>query len=167
MDTAYNYGMSQSIIAEYGWKNKIITKVTNEDEILKCFEELKVDKIYAILVRDTSNINLINKLYELKNKGMIEKVGASIYYTKELTQKVNVFEIPCWYTWEQEIPVMLLHSDVYIRSYWNLFDKYRYEYYDYIKKLKGFERKDLNHKLDFVVGVENLKQLKQNLELFK
>jgi hypothetical protein len=36
-----------------------------------------------------------------------------------------------------------------------------------IKFYKQFERKDLQHSVEFVVGVSNLEQLKINLGLFK
>ena len=88
IDTAANY-KSHSIIKEWlkqnrGNKLKIITKVWNEDEFYRCFEELGITKIYCIMARE-NNLDIIRMLREFKNKGLIEKFGLSCYLPEEMT----------------------------------------------------------------------------------
>jgi hypothetical protein len=75
---------------------------------------------------------------------------------------------------------MILHANIYIRSFYNLGlvqKKHELRYINYnktkesmmkrmINKFKSRERQDLNHKIDFVIGVDNMKQLKENMEYF-
>jgi len=167
IDTAVNYH-SHDIIREYGWKGKIITKVWKESEINQCFEELKVDKIYCIMARNSKDNDLLYALKEKQKQGLIEKVGISIYYQNELRQDVNAFHVPPAKWVRSDIETMVLHGDVFIRSFFNYFNPKDIKQSEiYYKDFKRFERKDLNHVIEAVVGVDNLEQLKQNLEIFK
>ncbi len=171
IDTALNYH-SHDIIAEWNKYNpnndlKIITKIWKQNELLKCFEQLKTDKIYCVMVRDSHNTELLNYVKEFQKKGHIEKVGISIYYPScELRQDVNAFHVPCSLDFLSQIDTMLLHADVFIRSVFNLYLKIGGKIED-IQKIKEHERKDLKHEIDFVVGVDSLEQLKLNMELLK
>lgn len=161
IDSALNY-RSHEVIREFNNPElKVITKVWQEDEIDKCFNELKADKIYCILLRDSTNKAAIKKLQEYKKQGLIEKYGVSIYYPNEIIQLSNVIQIPCSLTFADYINTMSLYSDVLVRSYFNFWVKNGYREDDcFIQDLKE------NKKVDFVVGVDSIDQLKKNMETF-
>jgi hypothetical protein len=134
--------------------------------LFKCYEELKTEKIYCIMVRNSHNTELLNYVKEYQKQGFVEKVGVSIYYPScELRQDVNAFHIPCSLDFLSQIDTMLLHADVLIRSVFNLYLKTGGKIKD-IQKIKEHERKDINHMIDFVVGVDSLEQLKKDLLIF-
>ena len=167
IDAALNYGDAQKIIAEYGWSKKVITKIWKQEDLIKCFEELKTDHIYCVMVRDARNTDLLNYVKEYQKKGLIEKVGISIYYPYcELRQDVNALHVPCNYDVLSMIDTMLLHADVYIRSFYNLWIKTLNGNIRDIQNIKEHSRTDLLHMVDFVIGVDNLEQLKEDMELF-
>lgn len=165
IDTAYNYH-GNGIIKEWlknnpGNELKIMTKVWNESE---CWY---IDYVYCVFSRKSNNDELINALKILKNNGDINKYGISIYYPNELRQDVNAFHIPASTLFIDYLDTMLLHADVFVRSLYNLHGKIINNALSMFECFKIHERPDLNHHVYPVIGVSNLKQLKENMELFK
>ena len=172
IDSAANYH-SHEIIKEWLTQNKgnelkIITKVWKSSEIVQCFEELEVDKLYCIMARNSKDNDLLYALKDKQKQGLIEKVGISIYYQEELIQNVNAFHVPPTRWVFNNIETMELHSDIYIRSFWNYNKFYMKDEVGLLyKTFKQFDRPDLNHQIEAVVGVDNLEQLKEDMEIFK
>jgi len=168
IDTAFNYA-SQPIIKEWlrhnkGNELKIITKIWKQDEFWQCLDELGVNKLYCVMARE-NNIDMIEYLRDQKDNGMIEKFGLSCYLTTEMTRSYfQCLEIPlspCWLS--DELDIMSLYSNIYFRSVFNVFMKQYGE--DETFKLVNELKK--NPKIDFVVGCDSIKQLRNNMELFK
>jgi len=173
IDTALNYRDAQKILTEWRGQNnindlKISTKIVYQEDYSKCMDELKLDKIYCVLARDSANNDTIEFLKDQKNCGDIEKFGISIYYPKEIRQDVNIVFIENSYKlWENYLSGMILHADIHIRSFFNKNDKnVNRAYLDY-SRFKVYGRKDLNHSVNAVIGVSNLEQLQINMGLFK
>jgi hypothetical protein len=169
IDTAFNYHCSD-IISEWmkvnSRKIKINTKVWKKEELEKSMNQLGIDKIYCVYARDSKNEDLLDYLFDMKSKGFIEKVGVSIYYENELTQRCNSLHIPACDHFVKYFPTMLLHSDIVIRSMYNQIQTDE-DRIDFMEKIKKYSRPDLNHTVDFCVGVDTIDQLKENLEIFK
>ena len=145
IDTATDYGNSEEIIKSYFEDHarnlKIITKVN------KTYKEsmFKDSELYGVLYR-----NKINKEITSTIKGQ------SIYYSHELDQRAKIIQIPAAYYFADYLQVMSLQADVYVRSYYTMDNPvwvHQKEYRRYIK--------------DFVVGCDNLEQLKINMEKFQ
>jgi len=160
LDTAFNYGNAQEIIGEFGADLfKINTKSWHDGELEKSLEILKVNKIYSCMTRDSTHwIGYVLK--QRVKKGIIEKWGSSIYYPHELRGDANITFIPFTKYFLDYMPVMMLHGDVWIRSYFNLDSNLTSE------DFKKYERKDLGHEVHFVGGVDNVFQLRENMEFF-
>jgi len=101
LDTAYVYGTSEERIGEFIAQNKrrfnIISKMpdlTNynmsaiEDYCSRSLKKLKQPILYGYLVHRFDNILRHKRLWEklelLKKKGMVKKIGVSLYNTEEL-----------------------------------------------------------------------------------
>ena len=96
IDTAQGYGNSEQVIGDYLRKRKIrnlniITKVSqdsNNIDIKSSLERLDVDCLYAVLIHVFSDFKKDNsifyKLAEYKEKGLINKIGFSLYFPEEL-----------------------------------------------------------------------------------
>lgn len=168
IDTAYNYH-GNHIIGEWlennpGNELKIITKIWKSEELYHCLENFADHGIYNLMVRNSKDDHLFNYVRQFN---CIGKVGTSIYYPNELRQDVNAFHIPASTLFIDYLDTMLLHADVFVRSLYNLYDKKTNNAVDVFRHFKNHERSDLNHHVYPVIGVSNIKQLKENLELFK
>jgi len=167
VDTAPNYPNAHSIIKDYKWSKKIITKVWSIDEIDRCFDELGVDHIYCIMNRNVFDEKLREKLGEYQKKGLIDKIGASIYYESELRQNYNAFHIQSFFN-TKYLDIMFLHADIFLRTLFNRMNPKDFvTATSWYTEFKWHERQDLNHRLYPVIGISNLDQLKQDMELFK
>lgn len=160
IDTAWNYGDAQDIINQSIWSGKIITKVWKSDEIEKSMNRLNKSNIYCVMAREP-NAQTVRSIQDAKNKGIVDKVGMSIYYPHELRENVSVLHIPASRLFEPYLDTMTLYADVIIRSVYNL----RRDISE-IKELKKNNRPDLGHTIDFCVGCDSLEQLKRNMEIF-
>ena len=108
LDTSTDYEGSENIIGLLDPKKfNIITKISNfdinidnpqiflEDKLKKSLTSLKTKKIYALLFRNPSSLTSNNNLRlwqiakNLKSKGLIKKIGITIYEPKELDQAFN------------------------------------------------------------------------------
>lgn len=99
IDTASVYGKSESIIGRIGVSDfNVTTKIPSipfksvnvknfiDDVITNSFENIKTKKFYGILLHDSEQLlndeyrsELKNALINLKDKGVTEKIGLSIY----------------------------------------------------------------------------------------
>lgn len=101
LDTAYSYGTSEERIGRFISQTKrrfnIISKTPDlmsdglsgiEDYCLKSMEKLKQPMLYGYLVHRFDNILRHKRLWEklelLKKKGMVKKIGVSLYNAEEL-----------------------------------------------------------------------------------
>jgi aryl-alcohol dehydrogenase-like predicted oxidoreductase len=96
IDTAQGYGNSEQVIGDYLRKRtirnlNIITKVSqasNNIDIKSSLERLDVDCLYAVLIHVFSDFKKDNsifyKLADYKEKGLINKIGFSLYFPEEL-----------------------------------------------------------------------------------
>ena len=140
VDTALDYGNSVEIINNYIIKNNSKLKMmikTNE-----YFEALyKYNNIHAVLSRS-------NKLFYTKYIH-----GQSIYYPHEINPGAQIVIIPDSILFFDYVPVIKLHSELYVRSHY---------------KIKGLKLSDSAYAemIDgYIIGVENKKQLIENMEL--
>ena len=135
IDTAIDYHKVEDVIGAVGCENfDIITKLPKLDKnnyvsldqlekiISNSLLKLKKNSLYALLFRDPKSILDFNYIdiwkfaKNLKNKGIIKKIGISIYNPKELDLVFNI-----------------LNPDI-VQTPYNLFDR-RIEYSGWINKL--------------------------------
>ena len=108
LDTAQDYGSAHQVISQYLKKyphNKfdIITKV-NPDSIKKTFLLTKVTEICKLfntknlagfmfhnLQKLKENKSLYNEILKIKEKGIVKKIGISVYENSEIEDVVNNF----------------------------------------------------------------------------
>ena len=116
IDTACNYGNSEKLIGKkiinkkYKDSFKVITKIDNlrsvssnliykhiENKILNSLKNLKVKKLYAILLHDIRDMEskkideIFKSLEKIKKKGLVKKIGFSAYYTKDVRKYIGKF----------------------------------------------------------------------------
>ena len=103
LDTASVYGNSEEQLGEIGVKDwRIITKLSNvpnscddislwvREQVFKSIQRLKVRSIAGLLLHDTGQLTgphgqqIWSALKTLKDEGVIEKIGFSIYHPNEL-----------------------------------------------------------------------------------
>ncbi|MEW5766974.1 MAG: aldo/keto reductase [bacterium] len=140
LDTAYSYGESEEIIGEFisqsGKNFNIISKlpylekegISNKDVSVvekycaKTLNRLKQPQIYGYLVHKFDNIlkykDLWKVLESLKQRGLISKIGASLYRPDELEYLLNNH----------------IHFDI-IQVPYNIFDQRFDEYFPILKKM--------------------------------
>jgi len=112
LDTAIAYGESEIVLGSLLNKKpdafKIITKISaNEDirtQIESSLDKLQQDNLYGVLFHNTddafNNLKRIEHLENLKSKGVIEKVGYSLYNPDQLKKlfylgvNVDIVQVP-------------------------------------------------------------------------
>ncbi len=111
IDTAISYGNSLNRLGKFGVDNfKIITKFPKipeskkkqtkwfKEQIEKTLKQLDVNNLEAILLHypkdilEEKNSELIDFLLNLKNKGVINKIGVSIYEKNEIEEILKIFK---------------------------------------------------------------------------
>jgi len=121
IDTSFNYKNSHKVIGKLDIKNlKIITKLKLKNkrhvyyldsQIQESLKKLKIKKYFAILIHDYKNLlsergnKFLQKLYALKKRGLVDKIGVSIYSPNDLKK--------IWKFWKPEI----------VQAPLNVFDK--------------------------------------------
>jgi aryl-alcohol dehydrogenase-like predicted oxidoreductase len=95
IDTANAYGESESILGNFDLNDyNIITKITCSDQIEKSLEKLKLSSLYGILIH---NENLVgdnwSKLLYYKSKGIVKKIGVSVYSPDKLLSIIDNYSI--------------------------------------------------------------------------
>ena len=111
LDTAYNYGKSQSLIGKYGAeKFNIISKIPNFENksntvdfvrksLDKIFNDLKITNIDSILFHDSDQLlskkgeELFKVLNSYKENKLIKRIGASIYNDIDSDKLLNHFDL--------------------------------------------------------------------------
>jgi aryl-alcohol dehydrogenase-like predicted oxidoreductase len=112
LDTAISYGESEAILGKIGVENfDIVTKlppIPNQDhqvrkwvytEIEKSMFRLNKSQIYAILLHRSEDLigsngkELYESLIELKNKGLVSKIGISIYHFSQLENILTKYRL--------------------------------------------------------------------------
>lgn len=139
LDCAYDYN-NKNIIYQYltESKLKIIMKISNEHDDIEDYSD-----VYCYMMRVYNK--QINDI--IKNRKIVS--GLAVYYPHEMRQNVGVFSIPNSDIFLPYLDVMKLHAKVYSRSIYTL------AYSEIYKKCD-----------DVIVGVDNLEQLKRNMERF-
>jgi aryl-alcohol dehydrogenase-like predicted oxidoreductase len=108
IDTANSYGDSEKILGKIGVNNfQIVTKLSEiplncgnvnkwvETEILTSLKKLQIKQLYCLLLHKPNQINsefgeeIVNAINNLKELGLVKKVGVSIYSYKELPFLMN------------------------------------------------------------------------------
>lgn len=100
LDTAYGYGNAEKVIGQFinrfkiqDIRFKIISKLPNdvrncEKYLNESLKRLHVKQLYGYLFHDfeafKQNKKVLNELQRLKSRGLIKKIGFSLYYPKEL-----------------------------------------------------------------------------------
>ena len=109
IDTAPNYDGVEKKLGKFDLKAfNIVTKIslTKDDEIINSrnlnkniqnsLTALNLEKIYAILIRNPTNLmknkKLLNVLIEYKKKNKISKIGYTLYNIKELSVLYSYFK---------------------------------------------------------------------------
>jgi aryl-alcohol dehydrogenase-like predicted oxidoreductase len=113
VDTAISYGNSENIIGKIGILDfKFVTKlpslpkikVTNisfwvEDQIKLSLKRLGIQSLYGLLIHRSEDLlgdkgeTILNALNNLKSRGLIKKVGISIYEPSELEKLTNQIKL--------------------------------------------------------------------------
>jgi len=142
VDTAMDYGNSLEIIQKY-----IITK-NSKLKIL-----LKIDKYYFESIIDYNNIHAIisrdNNIQQTKYLN-----GQSMYYPHELNPNAKIVIIPDSILFLDYAPIIKLHAKLYVRSIFNM-SGIRLSHSQHVDLIDGY-----------VIGVENKKQLIENMETY-
>jgi aryl-alcohol dehydrogenase-like predicted oxidoreductase len=115
IDTASNYGNSESVIGELTGKNKwnIITKTPSLDNCIdirdciksidisleKSLHYLGVGSVSALLIHsandllDSKGFQLFNHMKHLKDMGLVEKIGVSVYAYDQIDYILGNYEV--------------------------------------------------------------------------
>lgn len=133
IDTAYSYGDSEERIGKYTKKNnfRIISKLPGcsamevENKVCESLARLNIESVYGYLVHNAEtlkkNPEVFSELRRIKDKGLINKIGFSLYSTDELETLFN-----------DEIDFDIIQVP------YNIFDR-RFESYFQILKEKNIE----------------------------
>lgn len=132
IDTAQEYGKSHRVLGSINInKFQITSKISNlkkikkkklEDvvilEINKILKELNVNKLYALLIHNTSKLkyksghNLFEVLHKLKKKKKFTKLGVSVYTRRELDFVMKNYKIDI-----VNLPISVANQDFYKKNY--------------------------------------------------
>lgn len=112
LDTAISYGNSHEVLGQAGVKNfKIVTKLPaipiniqnvaawTEKSIKDSLEKLNKESIYGLLLHDheslikDNSLEVLTALKDMKNSGLIQKIGVSIYNPQELEKLIDFMEV--------------------------------------------------------------------------
>tara|TARA_B100000989_G_scaffold21727_1_gene14246 strand:+ start:12197 stop:13069 length:873 start_codon:yes stop_codon:yes gene_type:complete len=112
IDTAVSYGKSEKVIGDSGLKDfRIVSKLPTlpmnikdidkwlEQNVQRSLLNLNQASLYGLLVHRSKNLlgkngkKLISSLENLKNSGLVEKIGVSIYDPSELNNVMKLTKI--------------------------------------------------------------------------
>lgn len=219
-DTAQDYGDCEEIISNITNKNvNIITKINFHskdknlidyylilEKVNKSLLNLKVKSLHTLLLHrfdDFKNKDLVNDLFKIKNNGLINHIGVSVYTVEEAIEvlkdeRFTVIQIPFNYLdnqWNNEEFKNLIKKrnevEIHVRSIF--LQGILVNEYKYWPKITGFDFEPIYNKitnlcqkynltkLELVVGfiksvkwidsvlfgVDNIEQLKENIDLYK
>jgi len=111
IDTAISYGDSEKIIGELGVNDfQIVSKLPDlphgcddiytwvERNVKSSINRLRISSLYGLLIHNSENIlgsnglKLINALKMIKLRGLVKKIGISIYDPNECEKVMKIFE---------------------------------------------------------------------------
>ena len=129
LDTAMAYGESEKYLGEIGMENfKVVTKLPGipngcldinnwiHEQVSSSLVRLGVDQVYGLLLHKSEDLlgpngrELYRALDSLKEKGLVKKIGVSIYSPNELEALKNDFIFDLIQTPFNLIDQRLLHS---------------------------------------------------------
>ena len=129
LDTAMAYGESEKYLGEIGMENfKVVTKLSGMpngcldinnwiyEQVSSSLVRLGVDQVYGLLLHKSEDLlgpngrELYRALDSLKEKGLVKKIGISIYSPNELEALKNDFIFDLIQTPFNLIDQRLLHS---------------------------------------------------------
>lgn len=203
LDTAIDYGESEEVLGKAMSKNscfKIITKVpgTNkeiiniediqklENDLKNSLKKLKVKSLYGVMIHNVADVfkqngNLLyEKLVDMKEKGLIKKIGFSVYDVKEINKIIDTYNFDII-----QLPINVLDQriiksgylkvlkklgvDIYVRSVFlqglllmnheNLpikFNTIKPKLMDYQQLLKNHNMSLVDGALDFIKNVKEI-----------
>lgn len=106
LDTAQGYGNSERVLGQFDLSGfKVVTKVKGRYDLAPSLENMHVKSIYGLMLHDENEMNpeTWHWLTECKAKGLVEKIGVSVYTPARLVQIISEFPIDL-----VQIPVNLL-----------------------------------------------------------
>lgn len=141
IDTAGDYGYSKNIIEEY--------LINNNSKLKILYKLLFIDNVFNKILTEKYLEAIIwrGKILDIG----YGKNGQSIYYPHELDPKSKITIIPDSNLFDLYLPIMKLHSKVYARS---------------IFKIPMCSHADKKYIDDYIIGVDNMEQLKQNMDRY-
>lgn len=102
IDTAYGYGNSEDVLGDspalHNYPFRIISKYAAEglspvEQYKVSLKRLKVERLYAYMVHNfptyIDNPKIWDEFLELKNKGLVDRIGFSLYTLSELEYLLN------------------------------------------------------------------------------
>ncbi|AKR43497.1 aldo/keto reductase [Methylophilus sp. TWE2] len=115
LDTAFHYGDSEAVLGASGLQTdfRVVTKtpqlnkatVTAADcvYIEQCFSEsltrLRQPSVYGVLVHQINDVladgggNILESLYRLRQRGLVKKIGVSVYSEQQIEKLFNIRDI--------------------------------------------------------------------------
>ena len=221
-DTAQDYGNCEEIISNITNMNiNVITKINFHskdqnidtqdfekilEKVNNSLESLKINNLYTLLLHrfdDFINKELVDNLFKIKNMGLIENIGVSVYTVEEAIkvlkdERFTIIQIPFNYLdnqWNNDEFKSLIQKrhdvEIHVRSiflqgilvndfkHWPKIKEYDFEpIYDNITNLcKKYKLSKLELVVGYIksvkwidsvlFGVDNIEQLKENIELYK
>jgi len=106
LDTAQQYGESERVLGQFDLSTfKVVTKVKGQFDLTPSLENLHTKSIYGLMLHDENEMNpeTWQWLTECKAKGLVEKIGVSVYTPAKLAQIISQFPVDL-----VQIPVNLL-----------------------------------------------------------
>ena len=106
LDTAQGYGDSERVLGQFDLTRfKIVTKVKGQFDLAPSLENLHIESVYGLMLHDENEMNpeTWHWLTGCKAKGLVEKIGVSVYTPARLVQIISEFPIDL-----VQIPVNLL-----------------------------------------------------------
>jgi aryl-alcohol dehydrogenase-like predicted oxidoreductase len=102
IDTASAYGDSETLIGEISVTDfKCVSKLPPipRHQVQASLNKIRVSSLYALLIHriedifSINGIKLLHSLYKMKSKGIIKKIGVSLYKSSEIEKLINFLEI--------------------------------------------------------------------------
>ena len=112
LDTAVSYGNSEQVLGEVGVKNfKVITKIPSapkdleevdqwvEDQLQMSLVHLGIPQLYGVLLHRSEELKgrngeaIVRSLESLQSRGLVQKIGVSIYDPSELEYVTSLMEL--------------------------------------------------------------------------
>lgn len=96
LDTAQNYGESESVLGKHNLSGfKIISKVKGDFSVETSLKKLNISRLYGVLLHDEKELNSKNwdQLQSDKKAGLIQKIGISVYNPKTVLDAIKSYSI--------------------------------------------------------------------------